>query len=98
MCRACMVRHQDQGSWIRDDKDRTGGVLQMCRRSPRFVATDSERHVYRLRWLVRAAYLFLGILLGGSGLTLVAVAILNRGWPGGPDLRYAFGQDSAQIS
>ena len=92
---------------------------------------DSERHVYRLKWWVRAGYLFLGILLGGSGLTLVAITILNRGWPGGPDLRsfvamilcpllgyvflslalrskvilegdrltvrYAFGEDSAQI-
>jgi hypothetical protein len=92
---------------------------------------DSERHVYRLKWWVRAGYLILGILLGGSGLTLVVIAILNRGWPGGPDLRsfaamilcpllgyvflslalrskvilegdrltvrYAFGEDSAQI-
>jgi hypothetical protein len=48
---------------------------------------DSERHVYRLKWWVQAGYLFLGILLGGSGLTLVVVTILNRGWPGGPDLR-----------
>ena len=92
---------------------------------------DSERHVYRLKWWVRAGYLFLGTLLGGSGLTLVAITILNRGWPGGADLRafvatilcplfgyvflslalrskvilegdrltvrYAFGEDSAQI-
>jgi len=48
---------------------------------------DSERHVYRLKWWVQVGYLFLGILLGGSGLTLVVIAILNRGWPGGLDLR-----------
>ena len=48
---------------------------------------DSERHVYRLKWWVRAGYLFLGILLGGCGLTLVFIAIMNRGWPGGFDLR-----------
>ncbi len=48
---------------------------------------DSERHVYTLKWWVRAGYLFLGVLLGGSGLTLVVIAILNRGWPGGLDLR-----------
>ena len=48
---------------------------------------DSERHVYRLKWWVRAGYLFLGILLGGSGLTLVFIAIMNHGWPGGFDLR-----------
>jgi len=97
-----------------------------------FVATDSERHVYRLKWWVRAGYLFLGILLGGAGLTLVFIAIVNRGSPGGLDLRsfiamilcpflgyvflslalrskvtlegdrltvrYAFGEDSAQIN
>jgi hypothetical protein len=48
---------------------------------------DSERHVYRLKWWVRAGYLLLGIFLGGIGLTLVVITILNRGWPGGPDLR-----------
>jgi len=48
---------------------------------------DSERHVYRLKWWVRAGYFLLGILLGGSGLTLVAIAILNRGWASGVDLR-----------
>jgi hypothetical protein len=92
---------------------------------------DSECHVYRLKWWVRAGYLLLGILLGGSGLTLVVITILNGGWPGGFDLRscagmilcsllgyvflglalrskvilegdrltvrYAFGEDSAQI-
>ena len=51
------------------------------------VAMDSERHVYRLKWWVRAGYLFLGVLLGGGALTLVFIAIMNRGWPGGPDLR-----------
>jgi hypothetical protein len=55
--------------------------------SSNLVSMNSERHVYRLKWWVRAGYLFLSILLGGGGLTLVVITILNRGWPGGPDLR-----------
>lgn len=89
---------------------------------------DSEPHVYRLKWWARAGYLFLGILLGGMGLTLVVITILNRERPDvrsfaammlcsflgyvflslavrskvtleGDRLtvRYAFGEDSAQI-
>ena len=93
---------------------------------------NSERHVYKLKWWVRAGYLLLGTLLGGTGLTLIFIVVMNRGWPGGFDLRafagmtlcsflgylflalalrskvilegdlltvrYAFGEDSAQVS
>jgi hypothetical protein len=65
---------------------RTGSVIERVERGECFVAMDSERHMYRLKWWVRAGYLFLGVLLGGGGLTLVFIAIMNHGWPGGFDL------------
>ncbi len=51
---------------------------------------DSERHVYRHKWWVRGGYLFLGLLLSGLSVTLIAIVILNRGRPGGFDLRAFF--------
>src|SRR5215469_997031 len=57
-----------------------GWSEEMC-----FVAADSERHVYRPSWWARTGYLLLGILIGGSGLTLVATTVLSPRSPG--DLR-----------